>query len=78
MDTNMRTRKVTFADLKPGHKFCKTKLGFAEFPQGVYMRVKGTVVSCIPDEEFGDEYCNTISLTNGEISFVNEMQDVWI
>ena len=83
----MRTRRVTFADLKPGHKFCISATGFAEFPHGVYMRVRGTVVSCVPNtdttkkiipgDEYG-EYCNAISLTNGEILFINEMQNVWV
>ena len=77
-DINMRTRRVTFADLKPGHKFCITETGFAEFPHGVYMRVKGTVVTCVPNNEYGNEYCNAICLTTGVIKSFVEMQNVWV
>ena len=57
-DTNSFLQEVPFSEIKPGQIFNRGNYS--------YVRVNGWVITCIPDEEYGDEYSNVISLKNGD------------
>lgn len=66
-------KEVKFKDVKPGQQFSEINGS-----EKLTMKLQGHAVTCIPDEEFGNEFNNSVSLVNGRLRKFEDDELVYV
>jgi len=67
------TKEEKFSNLKPGDKFGITRTN----PLSC-IKLKGHVLTAVPDEEIGEDYYNTLYLSNADLIFLEPDTIVYV